>query len=82
MTLKHLVLALAVAAACAVAPSSPRGSTEAVGDTFEIDRSGATYVGTMAQDLLETHPTAVITGDDGFYRVNYDQIDVNMTRLA
>ena len=36
----------------------------------------------MAQDLLETHPTAVITGDDGFYRANYDQIDVNMTRLA
>ena len=36
MTLKHLVLALAVAAACAVAPSSPRGSTEAVGDTFEM----------------------------------------------
>ena len=34
MTLKHLVLALATATACAVAPSS-RGSTEAVGDTFE-----------------------------------------------
>ena len=39
-------------------------------------------MGTMAQDLLETHPTAVITGDDGFYRVNYDQIDVDMMRLA
>ena len=51
-------------------------------EAFDPDRSGATYVGTMAQDLLETHPTAVITGDDGFYRVNYDQIDVNMTRLA
>jgi len=36
----------------------------------------------MAQDLLETNPTAVITGDDGFYRVNYDQIDVDMMRLA
>ena len=42
MTLKHLVLALAVAAACAVAPSSPRGSTEAVGDTFEMSLAKAT----------------------------------------
>ena len=42
----------------------------------------AAIMGTMAQDLLETHPTAVITGDDGFYRVNYDQIDVDMMRLA
>ena len=41
MTLKHLVLALAVAAACAVAPSSPRGSTEAVGDTFEMSLAKA-----------------------------------------
>ena len=39
-------------------------------------------MGTMAQDLLETNPTAVIKGDDGFYRVNYDQIDVDMMRLA
>ena len=41
MTPKHLVLALAVAAACAVAPSSPRGSTEAVGDTFEMSLAKA-----------------------------------------
>ena len=51
-------------------------------EAFDPDGSGATYVGTMAQDLLETYPVAVITGDDGFYRVNYDQIDVDMTRLA
>ena len=51
-------------------------------EAFDPDGSGATYVGTMAQDLLETNPTAVITGDDGFYRVNYDQIDVDMMRLA
>jgi hypothetical protein len=30
------------------------------------DGSGATYVGTMAQDLLETYPAAVITDKDGF----------------
>ena len=40
------------------------------------------YVGTMAQDLLETYPAAVITDKDGFYRVNYEQIDVDMMRLA
>ena len=40
------------------------------------------YVGTMAQDLLETYPAAVITDKDGFYRVDYDQIDVDMMRLA
>ena len=44
--------------------------------------SGATYLGTMAQDLLETYPAAVITDKDGFYRVDYDQIDVDMMRLA
>ena len=61
----------------------PRGvRSEAGNPRSGADRSGATYVGTMAQDLLETHPTAVITGDDGFYRVNYDQIDVDMMRLA
>ena len=38
MTLKHLVLALTMAMACAIAPSAPHGSTdsEAVGDTFEM----------------------------------------------
>ena len=51
-------------------------------EAFDPDGSGATYVGTMAQDLLETYPAAVITDKGGFYRVNYDQIDVNMTRLA
>ena len=69
---------------CEIAHTAARASvrSEAGNPRSGADRSGATYVGTMAQDLLETHPTAVITGDDGFYRVNYDQIDVNMTRLA
>ena len=51
-------------------------------EAFDPDGSGATYVGTMAQDLLETYPAAVITDKDGFYRVDYDQIDVDMMRLA
>ena len=51
MTLKHLVFALAVAAACAVAPSSPRGSTEAVGDTFEMGKAVAKDDATLAVDM-------------------------------
>ena len=49
MTLKHLVLALAVAAVCAVAPSSPRDSTEAVGDTFEMGKAVAKNDATLAE---------------------------------
>ena len=49
MTLKHLVFALAVAAACAVAPSSPRDSTEAVGDTFEMGKAVAKDEATLAE---------------------------------
>ena len=51
MTLKHLVLALAMASACAVAPSSPRGSTEAVGDTFKMGKAVAKDDATLAVDM-------------------------------
>jgi len=50
MALKHLVFALAVAAACAVAPF-PRGSTEAVGDTFEMGKAVAENDATLAVDM-------------------------------
>ena len=50
MTLKHLVFALAVAAASAVAPF-PRGSTEAVGDTFEMGKAVAKNDATLAVDM-------------------------------
>lgn len=36
------------------------------------------YRGVMAQDLITSHPEAVSVGEDGFYRVNYTLIDVNM----
>lgn len=36
------------------------------------------YVGVMAQDLLESHPDAVITGPDGYYRVNYTMLGIRM----
>ena len=39
------------------------------------------YVGVMAQDLLETHADALVTRDDGFYMVNYQQLGLKMTTL-
>jgi hypothetical protein len=40
-----------------------------------------TWVGVMAQDLVETHPEALETGSDGFYRVRYDRFGVQMMTL-
>lgn len=39
------------------------------------------YSGVMAQDLLETHPSAVIQEKDGTLKVDYSQIDVNFRRV-
>ena len=36
----------------------------------------------MAQDLLELKPAAVSVGADGFYRVDYGQIDVAWRAVA
>lgn len=40
-----------------------------------------TWVGVMAQDLEATHPEALVTGADGFYRVNYSGLGVRMMTL-
>ena len=40
-----------------------------------------TWVGVMAQDLEATHPEALVTGADGFYRVNYSDLGVQMMTL-
>ena len=40
-----------------------------------------TWVGVMAQDLKTTHPEALVTGADGFYRVNYSKLGVRMMTL-
>ena len=37
------------------------------------------YQGVMAQELLETAPHAVVTMDDGYLGVKYDEIDVEFT---
>ena len=34
------------------------------------------YIGTMADEVIKIVPEAAVVGDDGFYRVNYDLIDV------
>ncbi|WP_454817624.1 tail fiber domain-containing protein [Labrys neptuniae] len=49
---------------------------------FRYVWGGPIYVGVMAQDLLETHPEAVIRTDSGYFMVDYDRIDVKMTMLA
>ena len=41
------------------------------------DDSGATYVATN-DTMTQDKPSAVITGMDGIYRVEVDQLDVDM----
>lgn len=40
-----------------------------------------TWVGVMAQDLEATHPEALRVAADGYYRVNYSRLDVQMMTL-
>lgn len=41
---------------------------------YRYKSGGPVHIGYMAQDLLETHPDAVVVGPDGLYRVNYDKV--------
>lgn len=45
---------------------------------FNYNNDSQRYTGVLAQELLGSHPEAVSVGADGFYRVNYNLIDVNM----
>lgn len=40
-----------------------------------------TWVGVMAQDLVVSHPDALVMGADGYYRVRYDKLGVQMMTL-
>ncbi len=40
-----------------------------------------TWVGVMAQDVKATHPDVLVTGADGFYRVDYFRLGVQMMTL-
>ena len=42
----------------------------------------ATYVGTMAQDLIKLGMDNAVGKQDGFYTVNYNLIDINMVKLS
>ena len=46
---------------------------------FRYKTGAARFEGVMAQDVLEVMPDAVITGEDGFYRVNYGRLGIRMT---
>lgn len=39
------------------------------------------FEGVMAQDVLKVRPDAVVTGEDGFYRVRYDRLGITMRRV-
>ena len=40
------------------------------------------YQGVMAQELLETHPAAVVLMPNGYYGVRYDRIDVDFIEVG
>ena len=44
--------------------------------TYNNDGAGTVYEGAMAQDILSTHPQAVMLDNSGYYKVDYDMIDV------
>ncbi len=45
---------------------------------FQYIWSDVEYVGVMAQDLLDSHSYAVIKGSDGYYRVDYEALGLEM----
>jgi hypothetical protein len=48
---------------------------------FRYLNEDGVYEGVMAQDVLNVMPEAVITGEDGFYRVDYALLGTAMRRL-
>ncbi|MFN4144106.1 tail fiber domain-containing protein [Aestuariivirga sp.] len=71
------------------APSDVRLKTdiEKVGTTvyglplyrFRYKTGPERFEGVMAQDVLEVMPSAVLTGQDGYYRVDYGRLGIGMT---
>jgi hypothetical protein len=48
---------------------------------FRYKGSEEEYSGVMAQDVLNVMPEAVSIGADGFYRVNYRMLGIELIRL-
>ena len=44
------------------------------------DQTQTDYVGVMAQDLIETHPQALVIGEDGYYKVKYGELGMRMAK--
>ena len=49
--------------------------------TFRYIGKDDLYEGVMAQDVLKVMPAAVITGEDGYYRVDYAMLGIEMRHL-
>ena len=49
--------------------------------SFEYRGKHGTYIGVMAQDVLKVEPSAVSVGDDGFYRVDYQKLGIDMLQV-
>jgi hypothetical protein len=49
--------------------------------TFRYIGKDGQYEGVMAQDVLKVMPIAVSVAEDGYYRVNYDMLGIEMRRL-
>ncbi len=48
---------------------------------FRYAGGGPLYQGVIAQELLDTHPDAVVTMPGGYYGVLYERIDVDFIQL-
>jgi hypothetical protein len=49
--------------------------------SFKYIWGGPTYIGVVAQDLLESHPEAIYVDHNGYYSVDYNLIGVKMIKL-
>lgn len=49
--------------------------------SFEYRYKSGTYIGVMAQDVLKVEPSAVSVGSDGFYRVDYKRLGIEMLQV-
>jgi hypothetical protein len=48
---------------------------------FRYVGGGPLYQGVLAQELLDTHPKAVVAMPGGYYGVLYERIDVDFVQL-
>ena len=45
-----------------------------------LDEEGV-YEGVMAQEVMNVVPAAVVVGEDGYYRVNYEMLGIEFRRI-